>query len=109
MEKFEVLRSRMTDQYYFHLKAANGRIILSSEGYVTKQSCEDGVESVKANARLDERYERKDAMRDYTFNLKAVNGKTIGRSETYTTHEHREDGIKAVKRIAPGAIIEDLT
>ena len=34
----------------FDLKAANGEIIATSEGYKTKASCENGIESVKNNA-----------------------------------------------------------
>jgi uncharacterized protein YegP (UPF0339 family) len=37
-------------EYRFHLKAANGEIIASSEGYKTKASAHNGVESVKKNA-----------------------------------------------------------
>jgi len=56
-------------------------IILSSEGYVTKQGCVNGITSVKTNAPYDNRYERKDGLSNYTFNLKASNGEIIGRSE----------------------------
>ena len=34
----------------FDLKATNGQIIATSEGYVTKASCENGIESVRKNA-----------------------------------------------------------
>lgn len=37
-------------EYRFRLKAANGEIIVSSEGYSSKQACENGIESVKKNA-----------------------------------------------------------
>lgn len=37
-------------EYRFRLKAANGEIIASSEGYSSKQACENGIESVKKNA-----------------------------------------------------------
>ena len=43
-------RESKNDQYYFNLKAANGEIIGTSETYTTKQSMENGIESVKANA-----------------------------------------------------------
>ena len=33
-----------------HLKAANGEIIASSEGYTTKASAHNGIESVQKNA-----------------------------------------------------------
>ena len=34
----------------FDLKATNGQIVATSEGYKTKASCVNGVESVKKNA-----------------------------------------------------------
>jgi len=37
-------------QYRFRLKARNGQIIATSEGYVTKVNCENGIQSVKKNA-----------------------------------------------------------
>lgn len=37
-------------EYRFRLKAANGEIIAASEGYSSKQACENGIESVKKNA-----------------------------------------------------------
>ena len=34
----------------FDLKATNGQVIATSEGYKAKASCENGIESVKKNA-----------------------------------------------------------
>ena len=34
----------------FDLKATNGQIIATSEGYTTKAACDNGIESVKKNA-----------------------------------------------------------
>ncbi len=107
--KFEVFVSSRNSQYYFRLKSSNGETILGSEGYVYKQSCINGIESVKANAPYDSRYERKDSFQNYTFNLKAINGEIIGRSENYVSSVGRENGITAVKRDAPVARIVDLT
>ncbi len=108
--KFQVFKSQANFQYYFRLKSkSNGEIILSSEGYTTKQNCLNGIASVKAHAPYDGNYERKDGLGNYTFNLKAVNREIIGRSENYTTRQSRDNGIDAVKRDAPVAPIEDLT
>jgi uncharacterized protein YegP (UPF0339 family) len=106
--KFQVFKSSANNEYYYRLRSINGEIILNGEGYKSKQSCFDGIASVKVNAPIDSRYARKDAP-NYTFNLKAANGEIIGRSETYSTSSARENGISAVKRDAPGAPIEDLT
>ena len=47
--KFEVYKESR-DEYRFRLKAANGEIIASSEGYSSKSGCLNGIESVKKNA-----------------------------------------------------------
>lgn len=108
--KFQLFKSRTSGQYYFRLRSINGEIILSSEAYTTKQSCNNGIAAVKANAPFESRYERRKSINgQYYFVLKASNGEIIGTSETYTTEYARENGIMAVKRDAPNAPIEDLT
>ena len=37
-------------EFRFRLKATNGQIIATSEGYKAKASCLNGIESVKKNA-----------------------------------------------------------
>ena len=49
MGKF-VIKTTKSGGYTFNLKARNGEIILASEGYKTKASCENGIESVRKNA-----------------------------------------------------------
>ncbi len=47
--KFEVYTDK-AGEFRFRLKAKNGQIIAVSEGYKTKKSCLNGIESVKKNA-----------------------------------------------------------
>jgi uncharacterized protein len=42
-------------QFHFNLKAADNEVILSSETYTSKGGTENGIESMKQNALLDER------------------------------------------------------
>lgn len=106
--KFELFKSSANDRFYFRLKAGNGQVILASQAYTAKQSCFNGIASVKENASYDERYERKDKEDSYTFTLQARNGETIGRSESYTSKAARENGVESVKNNAPGADVEDI-
>jgi len=109
MGKF-VMTTRKNGEFQFNLKAGNGEIILSSEGYTAKASCLNGIESVRKNAPDDNRYERKEAKNGkFFFNLKAANGQIIGTSEMYETAAGRDKGIESVKRNAPDATVEDLT
>ena len=47
--KFEVYLDK-AGEYRFRLKATNGQNICASEGYKSKTSCLNGIESVKRNA-----------------------------------------------------------
>lgn len=107
--KFEIFNGR-NGKFYFHLKAGNGEIILSSQGYSLKAGCQKGVASVRSNAPDDKRYVRRDAVdgRPY-FVLVAANGEIIGSSEMYSSAQARDHGIEAVQREAPNAPIEEIS
>lgn len=93
-------------QFYFNLTARNGQVILSSEGYKAKASCENGIESVKRASHEETSFVRETAKNGQTyFYLKASNGQEIGRSETYKSKESMENGILSVKTNAPLAQI----
>ncbi|MBR1606788.1 MAG: YegP family protein [Clostridia bacterium] len=47
--KFEVYTDK-GGEFRFRLKATNGQIIAVSEGYTSKNSCMNGIESVRKNA-----------------------------------------------------------
>jgi uncharacterized protein YegP (UPF0339 family) len=47
--KFEVYEDK-AGEFRFRLKARNGEIVATSEGYTTKRACENGIESVRKNA-----------------------------------------------------------
>lgn len=47
--KFELYTDK-AGEFRFRLKAANGQIIAASEGYVKKESCLNGIDSVRVNA-----------------------------------------------------------
>ncbi|WP_370526845.1 YegP family protein [Bacteroides sp. 51] len=109
MAKFEITQ-RKNGEFQFNLKASNGEIILTSEGYTAKESCKNGIESVKKNSTNDDRFERKlSSNGKFFFNLKAINGQVIGTSEMYESESNRENGIASVKKNAPAAEVVDKT
>jgi uncharacterized protein YegP (UPF0339 family) len=109
MSKFEIT-TRKNGEFQFNLKAGNGQMILSSEGYSSKSGCQGGIDSVKKNAPNDGNYDRKTSSNGkYYFNLKASNGQIIGSSEMYESTSGRDNGIESVKKNAPGAEVEDMT
>lgn len=47
--KFEVYQDKKGG-YRFRLKAGNGQVIATGEGYTTKKACMNGIESIRKNA-----------------------------------------------------------
>ena len=109
MGKFEI-KTRKNGEFQFNLKATNGQVILASEGYKTKASCLNGVESVKKNCKDEKRFAIKEASNGKPyFNLIAGNGQIIGSSQMYANKVNMKNGIASVQKNAPDAEIVDLT
>ncbi|SDE83616.1 hypothetical protein SAMN04487996_107139 [Dyadobacter soli] len=109
MAKF-VVKTRKDGEFQFDLKASNGQVILTSEGYSAKASCMNGIESVRKNSQEDSRYERIEASTGrWRFNLKASNGQVIGVSEAYESKAGMENGIESVKKNGQTQDVEDST
>ena len=111
--------------FVFNLKAGNGEVIATSESYKSKDSCLNGVESVRKNCvggvedQTVEGFEKlthpkfevyADKAGEFRFRLKARNGEVIAVSEGYKAKQSCMNGIESVKKIAPDAelvILED--
>ena len=107
--KFEVYKDK-AGEYRFRLKAANGQNILSSEGYSSKPSCMNGVQSVQKNSQVPDRFVKKTtASGKFRFNLTASNGQTVGTSQSYASESGCNNGMKSVANCAPGASTDDQT
>ena len=109
MGKFEI-KTIKNGEYQFNLKATNGQVILTSQGYKTKATCLNGVESVKKNSQDEKRFEVKQAANGKPFfNLMATNGQVIGSSQMYANELNMKNGIASVIKNAADAEIVDLT
>ena len=109
MGKF-VITLRKNGEFQFNLKATNGQVILTSEGYTTKAACMNGIESVRKNSKTEARFEKKVASNGKPFfNLKATNGQVIGSSQMYANEKNMLNGVASVKKNAIDSPIVDLT
>ncbi|MFA9290363.1 MAG: YegP family protein [Solirubrobacteraceae bacterium] len=108
MGKFE-LKTRKNGEFQFNLKASNGQIILTSEGYSSKAGCLNGIESVRKNTQDENRFDKKIATNDkFFFNLTATNGQIIGKSEMYETAASRDNGVASVIKNAVDAPVVEV-
>lgn len=109
MGKFEIYQSGKKDEFRFRLKASNGQIILSSEGYTSKASCLNGIESVKKNATDPKRFTKTTTpSKLFRFALTAANSQIIGTSQNYKSEKSRDNGIASVGKNAAGAKVEEV-
>ena len=106
--KFEVYKDK-AGEYRFRLKAGNGQTILTGEGYKAKDGVLNGIESVRTNAPLPERYEVREGAGDKChFVLKAANHQIIGQSQRYESAAACDNGMNSVATNAPDAAIEEV-
>lgn len=109
MGKFTITK-RLNGEFQFNLKANNGLVILTSEGYSTKANCENGIESVKIHSQVEANFDRRVTKdRKTYFNLKATNGQVIGTSQVYGSDFACDKGIASVRNNATDARVEDKT
>lgn len=109
MGKF-IMSTRANGEYQFNLEAGNRQTILSSEGYSSKSACQNGMESVRKNGAIQDRYEIRTAANGKVyFVLKAGNNQIIGSSQMYADQASCMNGIQSVMKNAPDAAVEDKT
>ena len=116
--KFEIKIAK-NGEYMFNLFAPNGRVIATSETYTTLQSCKNGIESIRTNARvhiedqtedgapalLCPKYEIfTDKEGKFRFHLRASNGEIICASQGYTAKTNAKTGIESIAENAPDAV-----
>jgi hypothetical protein len=95
-QRFEIFKGE-DKKTYFRLRAGNGEIMLSSQGYTAASSAKTGIESVKANgtdASNFEVFETADGQ--YAIRLVAQNNEIIARGEAYAS---KSNATRAVQRL----------
>lgn len=103
-----LVSTRKNGEFQFVLKAGNGEIILTSEGYSSKAGCMNGIESVRKNSEDEKRFEMKEAANGkFHFNLKATNGQIIGSSQMYASEAGCKNGMASVVKNAADAEIKE--
>jgi len=109
MGKFQI-STRTNGEFQFNLSADNGVNILTSEGYTTKASCLNGIESVRKNSQDKDNFEQNVAKNGkFYFNLKAGNGQIIGTSQMYESEASCVNGLASVIKNAHNAELVDTT
>lgn len=105
--KYTVFKSDKNGEFYFNLTAKNGEVILTSEGYKTKDGALNGITSVMLNGKDSSNFEIKKSSNGKSyFILKAPNNKVIGISELYENQSGSNSGIESVMKSCDTDIIK---
>jgi uncharacterized protein YegP (UPF0339 family) len=105
--KYDLLASS-DGQFYFNLKAANGKNNLTSERYKRKAGALKGIQSVRKNSLIDARFDRRSSTSNQPyFVLMARNCEPIGRSEMYSSRSATNNGITSVQTNGAAARVDD--
>ncbi|MEO9147147.1 MAG: YegP family protein [Ginsengibacter sp.] len=109
MTKFETFVGK-NNEHYFRLINEEGKVLLSSEGYTQKENLLNGIESVKKNIALADKFEMKTGENGkHYFNLKAANGQVLSTSAKWDSLEMRDTWMKKMKTEVPQAKVLELT
>jgi uncharacterized protein YegP (UPF0339 family)/outer membrane protein OmpA-like peptidoglycan-associated protein len=84
---FENFKNDIDGMHYFHFNDSDGKAILFSESYPTEAARDNGVESVKKNSPLEERWKIIEENGKYFYSLKAGNHQEIARGFPFDTME----------------------
>lgn len=103
-ESFETFKGE-DGKAYFRLRAANGEIMLGSQGYTTAASARGGIASVLANGSDASSYDVFEAQDgSYGIRLVAGNGEVIGRGEIYSSKSNAERAVSRLAEILDGDV-----
>lgn len=92
----------------FNLVAGNHQVILSSQGYSTPKSRNNGIKSVQKHCKAMKNFEKKTSKKGQPFFvLKASNGEILGKSEMYSGHSGCNNGIKSVQKNGTSKTIKE--
>ncbi len=105
--KFEVFQSKKDKKYYFRLKNNKGDVVMNGQGYSTKRTCMNGIESVRKNCQVAERFDAQATKggKNY-FNLVARNGQVVATSAKWDVKRTCTSNMTSIKKQAPKAKVE---
>lgn len=104
--KYQIYKDK-SGKFRFRLLAGNNQVILTSEGYSSKVGCINGINSVKKNGTMKDKFVVNTAKNGKVyFNLIAGNKEVIGSSQMYASRETLRKGRNSVIRNAKSPVEE---
>jgi uncharacterized protein YegP (UPF0339 family) len=103
-ESFELFKGE-DGKAYFHLRAANGELMLSSQAYASNANARTGIASVLANGSAAASYETfETADGGWALRLVAHNGEVVARGQSYASKANAARAVSRLTEILGGAV-----
>lgn len=105
--KYEVVKDDSAE-YCWYLKASNGEILATGEGFTTKAGCLNGIESFKVNIENGKFYVSKDKNGNYQYKLYTKSGRLSAIGESYKTKTQATNAAKSVRSFSMKSEVVEL-
>ncbi|MFH0993186.1 MAG: DUF1508 domain-containing protein, partial [bacterium] len=95
-------------EWIFTLKASNGEVLFTSNGYSSKSGALTGLEAVRKAVELGGFRVAQDKQKRYQFRIYSTNSQLIMTGETYPNKDSCFSAVDSVRRFLPGAKIIEV-
>jgi uncharacterized protein YegP (UPF0339 family) len=102
-ERFELFTGE-DGQTYFHLRAANGEILLSSEGYTASAAAKDGIVAVTTSGTTESNFQLFEVDGGWGVRLVSPNGETLATGESYSSKSAATRAVSRIEEILGGPV-----
>ena len=107
--RFEICQGK-DGKNYWHLKGANGEVVLRGRGYATKSESLMAIGSLLRYGQLESGYLRRESANGtFFFQIKSPSGRLLGWSEMHPNKQARESAIERVKEACKRCNVIDTT
>lgn len=103
--RFEVAHGP-TNQIQYKLFDAEGKVVVTSDGFPSKDACFKAIQSIKENARVGQRWEMKSVDGKFFFVLKSPSHSVLAKGGPYGTVEEREKVTTIVRNAVEAAVMD---
>ena len=100
---FEVVHGP-TNQIQYKLFDGDGKLVIASDGFPSKDACFKAIQGIKENVRIGQRWELRTLEGKHFFTLKAPAHSVLAKGGPYATVEEREKVMTIVKTSMEAAV-----
>lgn len=102
--KFEIYVG-VNNLFYWRFVGSNGSPIVVSKGTAIKEQCFEGIRNVKANANIEQRYDKTAQDGKFSFKLRAANHKIVGESVSFEKADDRDHAMIEMHRASEAVVL----